>query len=819
MAQQRLDLFELLHLAVTVTDPGSGRIRGANGAACVLLGRSESELIDTRLSDVALPENSRLWFEEGRSSDPDSTGRRLVRLLRPDHSVVHAIVSSAQVPGPTGEPELLSQLQDVSDEIAANDRLRIILDNTPVAVFLVNRDGVVLASKGLMEPLMERIVRQPDASVFTLFADLPDALAPMRAALAGQRGHQIIRVLDRQYDLHLVPILGADHEVSYVTCVATDVTEHQRVLAALRTRSAEQTLIADLGQHALESLDAGSLWQQAARMLAVHLGADIVRIHELDDAGQCRRTLATATDGGASVPSVAPREETGSRTLTVTTSRGTHPLAAVEVDRQPSAPPLTDQDAQFIRSVGTVLGAAAMRFRMEEEIRWQSLRDGLTGLPNRTALLDRLDRALHRARVDERRIGVLFIDLDGFKAVNDTLGHRAGDQLLQATATRLEHAVRPGDLVSRLAGDEFAVLCERINAPTDLEAIADRVLAQLDAPCLLGEETVALSASVGLALSESTTHNGEDLLNAADIAMYTAKRRGPGRRLAFDETMRTRLMAQLTQRGDLLRAMDAGELVMRYQPVRTAGDDVVGAAAMPHWRSPDRGLVPPAGFLPSPGQPGQPTLRVPLDRWTIGRACRAAGRWRPIGAARPLLIAPVSGRCLAEPRFLPELAQLLADTGGPARYQLCLEIATAEIVGDERAMLARSNGLQRQGVVLCAGEFGTRAPVASTMTALPFAFVRIGGVYLTGVDLDPVRRAGTSSIVHFAHELGVRTIAGDVTTDAQLAALRALRCDLAFGPAVGRATARLPQLGRPRSPRPRRAGAGTKHRGKQGKQR
>lgn len=291
LAQERPDLFELLNLAVTVTDFRTGRLRRANAAACALLGRSEAELVGTHWQDVAAPEERALWNEEiHRPGQQNPPLRRLIRLRRPGHSTVHVFVTSATVPGPAGR-EILSQLQDVSDEITANDRLRLILDNTPVSMFLVDRSGFVLASEGLMDATLTRLAEHPDISVFTLFQDLPDAVGLLQDAFAGRPLHHVIEAFGRCFDLHLAPIPGPDGEVSYLTCVATDVTEHQETLATLRTRSIEQTLVADLGQQALEGLDATTMWAHAGQMLAEHLAGATVRIHELDDAGQRTRTL------------------------------------------------------------------------------------------------------------------------------------------------------------------------------------------------------------------------------------------------------------------------------------------------------------------------------------------------------------------------------------------------------------------------------------------------------------------------------------------------------------------------------------------------
>ncbi len=765
-------------------------------------------LVGTHWQDVAAPEERALWNEEiHRPGQQNPPLRRLIRLRRPDHSTVHVFVTSATVPGPAGR-EILSQFQDVSDEITANDRLRLILDNTPVSMFLVDRSGFVLASEGLMDATLTRLAEHPDISVFTLFQDLPDAVGLLQDAFAGRPLHHVIEAFGRCFDLHLAPIPGPDGEVSYLTCVATDVTEHQETLATLRTRSIEQTLVADLGQQALEGLDATTMWAHAGQMLAEHLAGATVRIHELDDAGQRTRTLtdvspADVTSADGAQAGVGRSDRTwctpqlpaaSGHDLVVATGRGDRPSAVIEVSRPPPGPAFSEQDAQFVRSVGAVLGAAAMRFRTEDEIRRQSLHDGLTGLPNRTALLDRLDRALRRARGDGTRIGVLFIDLDGFKTVNDTLGHQAGDNLLRLTAQRLEHAVRPTDVVGRLSGDEFAVLCEDIDSPAAIEAIADRALATLDTPCVLRERTVLLSASVGIALSEPETADGEDLLNAADIAMYTAKRRGPGRRLAFDEVMCTRLLAQITDNDELPRVLSDDELVMRYQPIHDLDHGLAGVEALPYWLHPHRGLVPPAQFLPDPAHVG---LRVPIDRWAVGRACRAAARWedeRGDGAPPPLLNVTVSSRCLVEDQLISELDLLLSATGAEVRYRLCLQIAEREVADDEPALLAAFGELCRLGVDLCIGGYGSALATAAAMNQVPFRYIRFSGIHVDGVDRSPVHHAAAGALLYFAHELGVRTMAGDVTTSSQLNTLRAMRCDLFLGPAIGPSTARLPRL-------------------------
>ncbi|WP_041940900.1 MULTISPECIES: sensor domain-containing protein [Frankia] len=587
---ERPDLFEVLDIAVVETGARDHRIRRANAAACAVLGRPESEVVGLTWEDIAVPEDRERWSEQARlrlaTGQPRT--RMMLRLLHPDGAIVHALSTIALLTDSGGEEYFLSTLQDVSEEIAAHDRLRLVVENTPVSIFLADRDGRVLVSEGTVSPQAAAgLWEARQSSIFTTFADLPQAVSIMRRALAGERVNEIVEAYGRCLDVHLVPIRDGG-EVGSVAAVVTDITERQQALADLRVRSAEQAVIAELGQRALEAESPAALWEHAVTALADHLGADLVQAHDVDEHGHRgdllalvdRRVPPEAAAGSAPATGDAGTGDAGTGEAgtadaggrTVPVGRADQVLATIEVRRPPGAEPFTDQDDAFLHSVAAVLGSAAIRFRMESEIRHRSLHDGLTGLPNRTALLDHLGRALRRARHDDRRVGVLFIDLDGFKAVNDTLGHQAGDEVLRATADRLGHAVRPGDVVGRLAGDEFAVLCENVDSIADLATIADRVLAALEVPSQLREAPIVLTGSVGLALSGPELSGpelggeelggGEELLNAADIAMYAAKRAGPGRRMAYDRSMRTLLTNRLAHPDELRHILDANELIM-----------------------------------------------------------------------------------------------------------------------------------------------------------------------------------------------------------------------------------------------------------------
>ncbi|WP_261574125.1 diguanylate cyclase domain-containing protein [Frankia gtarii] len=545
----RPDLIEILNIAVLEATVRNHRIRRANPAACALFGRPEADVVGLDWEEVTAPDDRerlhaqiRLRMASGRRRE-----RMMVRLLQPDGNLRHALATIVLRTDPDGEEFFVVHLEDVSEEIAAQDRLRLIVENTPVSMFLVDRNGRVLVSEGTVVPEAAAGLREARASsIFTAFAHVPQAMSIMRRALDGQRVHQVIEAFGRHLDVHLVPIPGPGGQVASVASVASDVTDLHLALASLRARSAEQAVVAELGRRALETRDPAELWERAVTALADHLGADLVRAYGLDADGERVHLLAREDRREPEVPTGTQRDPPRSSAgwVTVPVGRPDRPLAVVELHRAP----LGGQEHEFVHAVTAVLGSAALRFEMEGEIRHRSLHDGLTGLPNRTALLDHLGRALHRAGHDGRRVGVLFVDLDGFKAVNDTLGHQAGDDLLRTTAARLSHAVRPGDVAGRLAGDEFAVLCEDVEGTADLEAIADRVVSALAAPVPLLDRPITLTGSVGLALSNPDLADAETLLNAADIAMYTAKRNGPGQRLAYDTGMPTPVTANARQK-------------------------------------------------------------------------------------------------------------------------------------------------------------------------------------------------------------------------------------------------------------------------------
>ncbi len=299
---------------------------------------------------------------------------------------------------------------------------------------------------------------------------------------------------------------------------------------------------------------------------------------------------------------------------------------------------------------------------LEAQLTRQAFHDALTGLPNRALFTDRVSHALKRRGRQHRGVVVLFVDLDDFKAINDSLGHQAGDRVLQEVGERLRTTVRPGDTVARLGGDEFAFLLEDVSDPADADEVADRVAISLGAPLAVGGVEVALRASVGIAVAEDSD-TAADLLRDADTAMYTAKARGGGSHERFVPAMREAAMSRFELGTDLRRAIDRGEFVLHYQPVVDLRlGRILGFEALIRWQHPTRGLLSPAGFIPAAEATG---LIVPIGRWVLEEACRQAREWQLATLTEPPLTmsANLSARELREPGLVEGVADILRANG------------------------------------------------------------------------------------------------------------------------------------------------------------
>jgi diguanylate cyclase (GGDEF)-like protein len=406
------------------------------------------------------------------------------------------------------------------------------------------------------------------------------------------------------------------------------------------------------------------------------------------------------------------------------------------------------------------------------------LHDPLTDLPNRTLLLDRLVLALARLRRHQTSIAVLFIDLDNFKVVNDSLGHGAGDKLLCELATRLRDAIRPSDTIARFGGDEFVVLCEDIAEARDAVVVGQRIVEAAAAPFSLVGGEMYVTASVGVAMAIDSEPTPETLLRDADAAMYRAKERGPGRVEVFDEAMRARIMERLDLENGLRRALHNDELRVYYQPEMSLADSrMVAVEALVRWEHPERGLLEPAAFVPIAEQTG---LIIEIGAWVLNEACRQVAAWRAAGSDLGLAV-NVSARQLAQPDIVETVRAALDVSGLPADA-LCLEITESSVMRDPEAALATLSLVKDLGVKIAIDDFGVGfSSLAQLKEMLPLHALKVDRSFITGIADDDRSSAIVAAVVMLASTLGVTAIAEGVETAEQAAQARALGCDLSQG--------------------------------------
>ena len=400
--------------------------------------------------------------------------------------------------------------------------------------------------------------------------------------------------------------------------------------------------------------------------------------------------------------------------------------------------------------------------------------DPLTGLPNRALFKDRLEVAFARAKGREAaRFAVLFLDLDRFKLVNDSLGHRAGDELLVQIARRLESCRRAGDTVARLGGDEFTLLVEGVSGEEEAISVAERVHRALAPPFVVEGHEVFAGASIGIALGGPNTERVENLMRDADTAMYRAKIRS-SRHAVFDSSMHERAMAALRLENELRRALERGELRIHYQPiVDLSNGRIQGVEALVRWEHRDRGLVPPSEFIPLAEETG---LVVPLGRWVLDEACRALSV-----LPEPLsLSVNLSGRQLLQPDLPEQLSAMLARCGlAPGRLKL--ELTESMLFGNGAAAIDALNKLRATGVRLCIDDFGTGYSSLSYLHELPIDSLKIDRSFIGAMGEDERKTKIVQTILLLGKGLGIEVVAEGVETQQQADALRKLGCERAQG--------------------------------------
>jgi diguanylate cyclase (GGDEF)-like protein/PAS domain S-box-containing protein len=624
------------------------------------------------------------------------------------------------------------------------------------------------------------------------------------------RSGEVVWILDEavlEPDADGIPVW---HGVLY------DITERKTAEQELQRALAQQAVVARLGERALQNGDPEALMKAAIELIGKVDGIESACIWEvgrdgrrlvlragLDDhvLGAGRRVSAAldshvgialesrshaivtdwASEERFTMPPVL-RAFDASSSLAVAIDGKDHPVGVLDVhatvpDR------LALQDLPFVQAAANVLADAIERHTADQALRHRVLHDALTGLPNRLSFVDALGESLRRAASSGSPVGILFLDLDHFKLINDSLGHHAGDALLRAVAPRLRSHLRPGDVVARFGGDEFGILIDRLADEGEAIAIADRVSAAFAQPFAIEGAEHFVSASVGVAVarpSEERVTNAELLIRDADAAMYRAKERGRSRTVLFDAEMRAGALRRIEIERELRHAVDRDELLLYYQPVLSLrSGEITGLESLVRWQHPQRGLLDPGEFVSIAEDSG---LIEPIGRWVQDRACRQVLEWHELRPdARPLDVAVnLSARQVAH-RDLPMVVGEVLSRTGLDPSLLRLEITESVLVEESATATATLEKLSELGVRLVLDDFGTGYSSLAYLNRFPFDALKIDRSFVDGLGIEQERTAIVEAIIGMARALSLDVIAEGVENEVQLAELRRLGCDYAQG--------------------------------------
>ncbi len=666
----------------------------------------------------------------------------------------------------------------------SEQRLTTILDTVEAHIYIKDTDyRYQYANRPLREMIglpLRRIVGKTDDAFFG-----PDDAVQLRAndRRVIERGERVAteeigttvngRTTSAYYSVKL-PLRREDGSIYALCGVSTDITERKRQeerlrLAATVFQSQESMLVTDTR---LRILDVN----QAFTEMTGHPREQVL--------GHTPRLLRSNLQGPSSYRAVRSAvKETGGWQGEIWARRA----SGDDFPAWLTVTAVRDEGGEVTHYVGTLLDISDRKLA-EEEIRQLAFYDALTGLPNRRLMMDRLQHAL-ASQVRQGRTGaLLFIDLDHFKVLNDTLGHDVGDQLLRLIAQRLSGLVRKGDTLARLGGDEFLLILEDLSpqlteAAAQAEAIGRKVLQAVQEPCTLAGQVHHGSCSVGIALFRDQP-SLEELLKRADLAMYQAKASGRHTLRFFDPAMQTAITQRVTLEVELREALRAGQFCVHYQPLVSATDGrLTGAEVLVRWQHPQRGLVPPGEFIAVAEHTG---LIVPLGCWVLEQACVTLSYWaRQPGLCDLTLAVNVSARQFHDVDFVPDLRQLILGTGAPAT-RLKLEITESLLIDDLDETAEKMAAIQALGVRFSLDDFGTGYSSLAYLKRLPLDQLKIDRSFVRDLITDDNDAAIARTIIALAHSLGLQVVAEGVETEAQRDALREMGCDACQGYLFGR---------------------------------
>jgi len=756
-----------------------GRYLGCNAAFeavigvdhAAVVGKTIHELVPADFAKAYVAAEQRLLAHADRQSHEHTVPFA-------DGSQRHVLFSTAVFTGADAEPAgIVGAFTDITDRKRAEDSLRklsraveqspatVVITDTTGAIEYVNPKFVETTGYTAAEAIGKnpRLLKSGEMPA-SAYQDLWDTIT------AGREWHGEFHNERKNGELYwesasISPIRNRSGQITHFVAVKEDISERKRAEEQLRIAAT----VFDTAAEAIMVTDAEN------KIKAVNAAfCRITGYSEAQALGQDPKILQSGRHDAAFYRALWHRLlSTGHWEGEIWNRRHNGEIYPQWL----SIAALRDEQGRLLECVA-VFSDITQRKRHEERIHHQANYDTLTELPNRSLFLDRLKHAIAGARREPQMFGLLFIDLDHFKAVNDTLGHHVGDRLLQQTAARLQGCVRATDTVARLGGDEFTVILQPIRQAEDAIRVATQVLDRLTQPFKLDDQTVFVSASIGITIYPTDARTADALLRNADMAMYRAKEEGRNTYHVFTTAMNAQALARLTLANDLRLALERGELYLCYQPIIDLHTrQVSGAEALVRWRHPQRGLVAPQTFIPLAEDKG---LIGPLGEWVLWTACEQARNWQSFFPNGFSLSLNVSRRQLKRGFSPAAIEQALTATGlTPA--QLTIEITERLILEDSTESTQWLQAIKAMGVQVAIDDFGTGYSSLSYLKRLPVDIVKIDHTFVHRVTDNFGDAALVEAIIAMAHSLNLVVVAEGVETPVQLAFLQKRQCAYAQG--------------------------------------
>ena len=783
----RQQLIEAIPNPVFFKD-ASGRYLGCNQAFEDYIGMKRDALVGMTIHDIAAPD----FAERAAKVDgelftkPGSQTYEAKMTYARDGSVHDVLVNKATFFDPNGEVAgLVGVLVDITQRKAlegntraVNERLRAVIHAAPLAIIARDLQGVIKT----WNPAAERMFGWTEEEVLnTATSIVPDHLAAETGRLRerAQQG-EIIWIEETQrrarngrlidVSMSIAPIHDADGKVNGTMVTIADISRRKEAEAALRESEAHLRLAMDAGQMGMWYWEADTdrfTYSDGLNVLFGRPGESALvdyrvlqeRLHP-EDREHFEATLRHAIKHGTDFQ-VDYRVVWPDGTVHWVANRG-------QVHR--------GSDGRAQRVIGVAMNITERKIA-EQRVAHMAHHDALTGLPNRVLLRDRIQQAIAQAHRNSTQLAVLFLDLDRFKTINDSLGHQLGDRLLQSVASRILVCVREGDTVSRVGGDEFVIVIPGIGSSADSSAVASKILEVLASAFHLHGNDLHVAASIGISLYPSDGSDAETLMRNADTAMYHAKDSGRGNYQFFTQHMNVAAQQRLSLENALRRALEAHEFELHYQPLYDLRDrSITGFEALLRWRSPEGELVLPGEFIAAAEDSG---LIIPIGEWVLREALKHAKTWQAPGRALSISV-NVSANQLSRSSFVDGLRRLVQEMAiDPGLIELeVTESVIIEGAGDAREALDQIAAL---GVGIAIDDFGTGYSGLAYLKRLPIDTVKIDQSFVRDLTIDPDDAAIVTAIVAMARSLGVDVVAEGVETEEQVEELKRLGCHRAQG--------------------------------------